>query len=177
MNIRPISERDHAPVIAVVNDWWGGRQMAGLLPRLFFEHFQDTSFVIEEDGQIIAFLIGFVSQSRPGQAYIHFVGIHPDQRKRGLGKQLYELFFETVRARGCDSVHCITAPINRGSIAFHTRMGFQIVTSDRERDGLSFTADYDGPGQDRVLFVKSLGASMSCQMAAVTAEAAVVCRR
>ena len=156
MDIRPISERDHAPIIAVVNEWWGGRQMAGLLPRLFFAHFQDTSFVVEEDGQIIAFLIGFVSQSRPGQAYIHFVGIHPEQRKRGLGRQLYELFFKTVRARGCNSVRCITAPINSGSIAFHRRMGFQIEKSDRERDGVHYAADYDGPGQDRVLFVKTL---------------------
>src|SRR5215212_11627647 len=94
MNIRSIGERDHAPIIAVVDQWWGGRKMAGLLPRLFFTHFQDTSFAIEEDDQIIAFLIGFVSQTNPRQAYIHFVGIHPDQRKRGLGKRLYELFFE-----------------------------------------------------------------------------------
>jgi ribosomal protein S18 acetylase RimI-like enzyme len=99
MNIRPISERDHAPIIAVVDQWWGGRQMAGLLPRLFFAHFQDTSFVIEDDGRIIAFLIGFVSQTDPLQAYIHFVGIHPEHRKHGLGKRLYDLFFETVRAR------------------------------------------------------------------------------
>jgi len=126
MNIRPISERDHVPIVAVVDQWWGGRQMAGLLPRLFFAHFQNTSFVIEEDDHIIAFLIGFVSQSSAHQAYIHFVGIHPDHRKRGLGKQLYALFFETVRARSCDSVRCITAPINSGSIAFHRRMGFQI---------------------------------------------------
>ena len=107
MNIRPISERDHTPIIAVVDQWWGGRPMAGLLPRLFFAHFQDTSYVIEEEGLIIAFLIGFVSQSRPSQAYIHFVGIHPDHRKRGLGKRLYELFFETVRAwlRQCTLHH------------------------------------------------------------------------
>ena len=135
MNIRPIGERDHATIIAVVDQWWGGRQMAGLLPRLFFTHFQNTSFAIEEDGQLIAFLIGFVSQSHPQQAYIHFVGIHPDHRKRGLGKRLYELFFETVRARGCDQVRCITAPINSSSIAFHRHMGFQIEKSDQERDG------------------------------------------
>ncbi len=156
MNIRPISERDHTPIIAVVDQWWGGRQMAGLLLRLFFTHFQGTSFTIEEGGQIIAFLIGFVSQTDSRQAYIHFVGIHPDHRQHGLGKQLYELFFETVRARGCHSVRCITAPINSGSIAFHRRMGFQIEKSDREQDGVSFTADYDGPGHDRLLFVKTL---------------------
>src|SRR3954447_12312865 len=28
MNIRPISEHDHAPIVAVVDQWWGGRQMA-----------------------------------------------------------------------------------------------------------------------------------------------------
>jgi ribosomal protein S18 acetylase RimI-like enzyme len=156
MNIRPISERDHAPIIAVVNDWWGGRQMTGLLPRLFFAHFQNTSFAIEDDQQLIAFLIGFVSQTNPRQAYIHFVGIHPEFRKHGLGRQLYELFFETVRAQGCDSVRCITAPVNSGSIAFHQCMGFQIEKSDQERDGVPFTAGYDGPGQDRVLFVKTL---------------------
>jgi ribosomal protein S18 acetylase RimI-like enzyme len=156
MNIRPISERDHAPIVAVVNEWWGGRQIAGLLPRLFFAHFQDTSFAIEDAGRVIAFLIGFVSQTNPRQAYIHFVGVHPEYRKHGLGKQLYELFFETARARSCDSVHCITAPINSGSIAFHRRMGFQIEKSEQQHDGVAFTADYDGPGQDRVLFVRRI---------------------
>lgn len=156
MNIRPIGEHDHAPIIAVVDQWWGGRQMAGLLPRLFFAHFQATSFAVEEHGQLIAFLIGFVSQTDPRQAYIHFVGIHPEHRQRGLGSQLYQLFFENVRARGCDSVRCITSPVNTGSVAFHRRMGFQIEKSDRERDGVPYTADYDGPGQDRVCFVRTL---------------------
>jgi len=156
MDTRPISERDHAPIIAVVDQWWGGRQMAGLLPRLFFTHFQNTSFAIEEHGQIVAFLIGFISQTDPRQSYIHFVGIHPDYRKRGIGKQLYERFFDTVRKRGCDSVRCITAPINSGSVAFHQRMGFQAEKGDQFHNGVPYTADYDGPGQDRVLFVKWL---------------------
>jgi hypothetical protein len=26
-------------VIAVIDEWWGGRPMAGMLPRLFFDHF------------------------------------------------------------------------------------------------------------------------------------------
>jgi cytochrome P450 len=34
--IRPLRPSDHAPVIAVIDEWWGGRPMAQMLPRLFF---------------------------------------------------------------------------------------------------------------------------------------------
>lgn len=156
MEIRHLRESDHAYVIAVVDDWWGGRRMAGMLPKLFFDHFQDTSFIVEEDGRLIAFLIGFVSQSRGGEAYIHFVGVHPEQRGRGLGARLYERFFAAVRARGCDTVRCITSPVNAGSIAFHTHLGFLAEPGDGDADGVPFARGYDGPGQDRVRLVKRL---------------------
>lgn len=156
MNTRPPRASDHPAIIAVVDDWWGGRKMAGMLPRLFFEHFQDTSFVVEDEGQLVAFLIGFVSQSRQGEAYIHFVGVHPSYRKRGLGARLYARFFEAVRARGCRSVRCITSPVNRGSIAFHRRMGFTIEPGDADHGGVAAARDYDGPGQDRVCFIRRL---------------------
>jgi ribosomal protein S18 acetylase RimI-like enzyme len=146
VNIRTVEESDYFTVISVLDDWWGGRQMTHLLPRLFFEYFNNTSFVVEENGQIIAFLIGFISQSRPNEAYIHFVGVHPDYRNRGLARHLYEEFFRKVRQSGCDTVRCITSPINEGSIAFHTRMGFSATLA----------TEYAGPGQDRVLFTKTI---------------------
>jgi hypothetical protein len=52
--------------------------MAWLLPRLLFRNFGDASFAVEEEGELVAFLIDFVSQSRKGEAYIHFVGVRPD---------------------------------------------------------------------------------------------------
>jgi GNAT superfamily N-acetyltransferase len=106
--------------------------MAEMLPRLFFEHFTGTSFAAECDGELAGFLVGFVSQSRPGEAYIHFVGVRPGERGCGLGRRLYECFFAAVRARGCELVRAVTAPVN------------------------PVTAGYDGDGQDRVRFVKSL---------------------
>jgi hypothetical protein len=48
--IRHLSPADYPLVISVIDNWWGGRQMAGLLPRLFFEHFTDTSFDANADG-------------------------------------------------------------------------------------------------------------------------------
>jgi predicted GNAT superfamily acetyltransferase len=155
-SVRAIRESDHVTVTSVVNEWWESRDMAWLLPRLFFQHFADTSFAVEEDGELIAFLIGFVSQSREGEAYIHFVGVRPDRRKEGIGRHLYELFFEEVEKRRCTKVGCITSPVNEGSIAFHSAMGFSLKESDTEIDGVSVHRHYDGPGRDRVVFEKGL---------------------
>ncbi|MBA2875924.1 GNAT family N-acetyltransferase [Thermaerobacillus caldiproteolyticus] len=156
MQIRHVSPHDYNDIISVLNDWWGGRQMVDMLPKLFFIHFQNTSFVAIEQEQIIGFLIGFVSQTYPEEAYIHFVGVHPDYRKRKIASRLYERFFETVKEKGCRLVRCVTSPVNRTSIAFHSRMGFDIEKGDQEIEGVSVFTNYDGRGGHRVLFVKHL---------------------
>lgn len=156
MTIRNIREEDYPSVISVLNDWWGGRQMVDKLSRLFFKHFQDTSFIAEDNGNMIGFLVGFVSQSHPEAAYIHFVGIHPDYRKIGMGKTLYQRFFETVMQRGCKTVHLITSPENVLSIAYHTKIGFRMIQGDTNVSGVLVHTDYDGPGEDRVVFTKEL---------------------
>jgi len=148
VEIRHAEPADYGRVIGRVNAWWGGRDMAPMLPRLFFVHFEGTSYVVDDgDGQLAAFLIGFLSQTDPDEAYIHFVGVSPEHRGGGLGRQLYERFFEDARAAGRTRVTCVTSPVNEGSVAFHEALGF---TSER------VAHDYDGPGEDRVLFVKTL---------------------
>jgi ribosomal protein S18 acetylase RimI-like enzyme len=122
--------------------------MAPMLPKLFFIHFEGTSFVAEdEEGELAGFVCGFLSQTAGDEAYIHFVGIDPDVRGDGLGRMLYERFFEEVRSQGRTVVRCVTSPVNTGSVAFHEAMGFEV---DR------VVPDYDGPGEDRVLLVKRL---------------------
>jgi ribosomal protein S18 acetylase RimI-like enzyme len=159
MEFRSVKGSDYYVISPLINAWWGGRQMSDKLPKLFFDHFQNTSFIAEQDGKIIGFLIGFLSQTHPEEAYIHFVGVHPDYRKCGVGRQLYNKFFDIVKKNGRHIVRCVTSPVNKTSIAFHTRMGFAIEKNgDKEVDGVPVYADYDGPHQDRVLFVKKLKA-------------------
>lgn len=154
--IRHVEPKDHSPIVAVLDEWWGGRPMASMLPKLFFVHFRNTSFIAEFDGKIVGFLIGFISQSVYAEAYIHFVGIHPDYRNLGFGKALYEHFFVTVKQLRCHTVRCVTSPVNRGSIAFHLRMGFAAEASDTIIEGIPIVEDYDGMDEDRVLFVRNL---------------------
>src|SRR5205823_7779069 len=103
--------------------------------------------VAEDDGKLVGFLCGFLSQTFPDQAYVHFVGIRPDRRGSGLGRELYERFFAAARAEGRSVVRCVTAPVNTGSIAFHRRLGFEVEAE---------VADYDGSGEARVLLRKRL---------------------
>ncbi len=42
---------DYEPILSVLNDWWGGRNMSDMLPKLFFVHFRETSFVAESEGK------------------------------------------------------------------------------------------------------------------------------
>jgi hypothetical protein len=105
VEIGPAEPGDHARVMAVLEDWWGGRRaMRDLLPRLFFVHFRGTSFVAER-------------------------------------------FFAVARADGRRRVSCVTSPANEGSIAFHTALGFEPGPPQ---------SDYDGPGEDRVVFSRAL---------------------
>jgi predicted GNAT superfamily acetyltransferase len=145
--IRQAEPQDHPRVLAVLDEWWGGRQMRDMLPKLFFLHFRETSFVAERDGELVGFLVGFLSQSEPEDAYVHFVGVSPAERGSGLGRELYERFFAAARAAGRTRVSCVTSPANEASLAFHAAIGFEPGPPQ---------AAYDGPGEDRVVLVRGI---------------------
>lgn len=153
--IRHLLPSDYRTVISVVDDWWG-RPMRHLLPYVFLEHFGPTSFAIDGADGLQAFLVGFVSQSDPGVAYIHFIGVNPTARGNGLGHALYERFFEVARERGCVEVHSVTSPGNALSIAFHRKLGFELQPGDGAIDGMPIVLDHGGTGQSRVRFRKRL---------------------
>lgn len=154
--IRPGTGADYDRFISQLDAWWGGRSMASMLPRLFFTHFEPWTYVAELDGKAVGFLCGFRSQSDPAVIYCHFIGIAPEARGQGAGERLYERLFADALAAGCTEVHAVTSPQNRGSVAFHTRVGFSVVPGSQEFDGVSWHPDYDGPGEDRVLFKRAL---------------------
>lgn len=139
---------DYDVIIASLDEWWGGRSMSAMLPRLFVDNFAATSLVgVDPDSGIAAFVIAFVSQDDPTLGYVHFVGVDPRHRGLGLGAEAYRRTFDTLRARGCDRVKAVTSTSNIDSQAFHRAMGFAVSEPVRA---------YDGPGEDRVILTRSL---------------------
>ena len=159
MIVRAAAPADHARIVDVLDDWWGGRAMTDMLPRLFLDHFASTSLVADaDDGSLAGFLVGFHSPDRPDVAYCHMIATDPNLRGVGLGRRLYERFFEGARAAGAREVHAITWPGNRRSVAFHRALGFRIEAGPGTQNlyGTPAVAGYDYGTEDRVIFSREL---------------------
>ena len=110
-------------IVEVVDRWWGGPIHAQVHPIFFYE-LGDYALVVEEGGLIIGFLLGFVATNEvnrvypatPGAGvgvktgYVHLVGIHPEYRRRGVGRLLYKDFIRECVTAGCTRMKAITGP-------------------------------------------------------------------
>ena len=156
IKIRTGRPSDHKNVISVMPEWWDGRDLTSMLPKVFFIHFHNTIFIAEVENELVGFLVGFLSQSEDNVGYIHFVGVHPDFRKAGIGRRLYHQFYEFCRVNDRSTIKSCTSPINKLSIDFHSRMGFITESGDGTIDGVVVTKDYLGKNGPKVLFKKEL---------------------
>lgn len=143
--VRGIHKADYDFVVSVLDRWWGGPSRE-LAHPLFFWELGHRALIAEEDDRVVGFLFGFHAEGPPRTAYIHMVGIHPDHRRRGVGKQLYEEFLAHARAGDCEQVKAITNVGHTGSIEFHSALGFSVTEEP----------DYAGAGRARVVFRRSL---------------------
>lgn len=159
VQFRRPQEADHRRFVDLVDEWWGGRRLHPLFLRLWFQHFAGTSWIVEDaNGAPIGFLVGFISPDRPDRAYIHLVATSPNHRRRGLGRMLYERFFEDVARRGVRWVSAVTWPGNRVSVDFHRAMGFSVDDGPGTQRlyGTPAYPDYEAEGDDKVVFSREL---------------------
>lgn len=145
MQIRGITKTDFDHITSVLDRWWGGPSREQAHPVFFYE-LGEHALIADEGGEVIGFLLGFVAPNEPAVAYVHLVGIHPDRRRHGVGKRLYEVFTERARQAGAARIKAITNVGNEGSVEFHRALGFDV----------KLDADYAGPNRPRVVFTKCL---------------------
>ena len=154
--IRNGDPSDHIKIISIMKEWWGGRNLTGLLLKQFFYHFRNTIFIVETQNELIGFIMGYFSQVKLKEAYIHFVAVNPNFRKTNIGRFLYEKFFALCKEHSRTVIRSCTAPMNIKSIEFHIHMGFQIEPGDGEINDFPVTLDYLGENDHKVLFMKKL---------------------
>lgn len=151
--IRGAEARDEAKVRAALGQSGADCPPCTPPPRLLFEHFGSTGFVAESGGELVGFLLGFASQTYPGEAHVHAVWVRPDRRRTQLGTALYECFVAAAHEQYCSVVRASTPGIDGAAIAFHQALGFVVEEDDQDRDRLLSDVDREA-GESCVNFVR-----------------------
>jgi ribosomal protein S18 acetylase RimI-like enzyme len=152
IGIRPFTEDDYEFVASNLESWGGSATVKYFVLRRFIDHFCDTCFVAEVNGEIAGYLIGWLSQTQPDDAFINSVAVAPEFRQLRVASGLYRRFFRTVKARGRTKVSATIRPANQVSLDFHTRLGFRLRTEGAIMNGeVPVLVGWDGPGEDKVL--------------------------
>lgn len=126
--------------------------------HIFCKHFSNTSFVAVRQGDVVGFLLGFISQVKAGHGYIHLVATDPRNQRQGIATALYEKFFRTTKKKGVRHVSLIVNPDNVASLRFHERLGFRTNLSGAliTVAGVEAVKDYNGQGNHMVPFTKEI---------------------
>jgi len=159
--LRHPAEDEHGRLLALATGWFEQPTLHPVLPRLLLREMATVSWLAETaKGRTIGLLLGLVGPDRPGEAAIVLVGVHPELRRRGIGRALVERFVADAGAGGIGRVVAAIRTDDRVTLAFFAALGFEPDAgpgSSRIR-GLAAFADWDGPGQDRVLMVHEMAA-------------------
>lgn len=141
---RAISKADYDYIVRVIDKWWKG-PTSSLAHPMFFYELGESAMVVETQGRLVGFLLGFVAPDGP-TGYVHLVGIDPEYRRKNVGSHLYGAFESLCRNADCVQMKAISTVGNQGSRRFHEALGWSVNN----------VADYAGPGRERVVFSKVL---------------------
>jgi ribosomal protein S18 acetylase RimI-like enzyme len=145
MQTRRITKSDFDTIVEMIDKWWGG-PISTFAHPIFFYELGENALIVEEDNTIIGFLLGFIATEPVRTGYVHLVGIHPDYRRRGVGRLLYQHFTDRCREASCTRMKAITTASNEGSMRFHLAVGW--IAQEIE--------DYAGPARKRIVFTRDL---------------------
>jgi ribosomal protein S18 acetylase RimI-like enzyme len=157
LSLRHPTEDDQPAIVGMVDEWFGGRRVRHLVGRAWFRHFGSMSWLAEDAaGAPIGFLVGYRSPDRPAEAVIHLIGVHPNHRRRGIGRALIDAFLAEGADRGVALITALAWPGEPPSIAFFRALAFVPDDGPGSQNLFGTTAfpDYDGPGEDRIVFVR-----------------------
>jgi len=154
MEITLCTKADFDQILTDFVDFWGDERTKGLHHCVYLYEFGNSAYVIKENGRVVAYLFGLLSQTAP-IGYVKFIGVRRSHQRQGLGRRLYEHFTEFARAHGCRELKAITSPTNKGSIAFHRKLGMELI-GEPDEEGIPVVRDYGGPGIHRVVFRKKI---------------------
>ncbi len=147
LRIRAATEEDLPHIVRLDAEAFPADPYPYFVLRQLLASFPDFVFVVE-DGEDLG---GYVLSTPPNaaQSWILSLGIAPDLRGQGLGRQLMTHILTHLRAEGVHSVSLSVEPGNDTAVALYESLGFAPDPGGPRKD-------YFGPGAHRLLMTLSL---------------------
>ncbi len=128
--------------------------------KIILRYFGNSCFVADYNGDIVGFLLGFVSQVHDKTYFMWQIGVDPSIRGKGIGKMLLEKAEKEARKLGCSRIELTIDPKNKLSKRLFEKMGY-INVSAKEGDfvrlmGNIAVKDYYKPERHFMLYEKKL---------------------
>ena len=131
-------------------EFWAGAALSdeavlALHDPIFFHQLGGFGAVaLTDDGSAAGYLLGVVSADR--LAVVHAVAVLPELRRRGLATRLVRRLAALASGVGARALQAVAPPTDAAAHALALRLGASAAPSP----------GHAGPGEDRVLFTRSL---------------------
>ncbi|MGF1624038.1 MAG: GNAT family N-acetyltransferase, partial [Alphaproteobacteria bacterium] len=149
--IREAEDGDSDAVIALIDLCWSA--YPGVVLDVDLEepglrrpasHFRerDGAFWTAWSGTALAGVVGYTFDAAAGEAELHKLYVHPDQRRSGLGRQLTALVEETVRGLGARRITLWSDTRFETAHRFYRGLGYAQADDVRALGDISNSYEY-----------------------------------
>ncbi|MEZ3116209.1 GNAT family N-acetyltransferase [Halobaculum sp. MBLA0147] len=118
-----------------IESWYGSEELEGEIDD------DDAVFVVaDDDGDVVGFVQSYYVERREPVGEIDWLHVAPDERGRGIGRDLFARCERTLRSRGVERIEGRVLAANETGAEFYEEEGFT-VAGEREIEigGESFT--------------------------------------
>jgi ribosomal protein S18 acetylase RimI-like enzyme len=126
IEVRPYLESDRTAVVAlwrqVFSDVPGRNDPEKDIKRKL--GVQRELFLVATSGSM---LVGTAMAGYDGhRGWVHYLAVHPDHRKHGIGTALMRSVEERLTRMGCPKLNLQVRAINQGVLPFYERLGYRV---------------------------------------------------
>jgi ribosomal protein S18 acetylase RimI-like enzyme len=126
VDIRAFDERDREAVAALWREvfpdappW--NEPLGDIERKLAIQ--RELFFVARVSGDVVGTAMGGYDGHR---GWVYYVAVSPRHRRRGIGAALMRAVEEALLERGCRKLNLQVRSANRGAVAFHRRLGYEV---------------------------------------------------
>ncbi|MBI2848707.1 MAG: GNAT family N-acetyltransferase [Chloroflexi bacterium] len=130
VSVRPMEPEDIIPVMEIDRKAAGGRRAITYQDQIEFYLGGELglSYVAEQDGRVVGFIFGRLLERRYGPyqgAWLEILGIEPDMKRHGIGRQLLKALHQGCREKGVRELHAMVSARDTEVKPFLENSGFR----------------------------------------------------